>query len=75
MKACHTIHHAVVYIASFVMKIHRFEKIVVGLKSKYIKLCTAARIFVNYKVASLRVNSFLVWIVGFLVNLYGKEML
>ena len=69
MKSCHAVHHTVVNIASLVMQIHRLQKIVVRLQCKNIELSGTSRIFVNYKVSSLGVDSFLMGVIVLLVNL------
>ena len=69
MKARHAIHHAVVHVASFVLQVHGFEKIVVGFQGKHVELSVTAGIFINDEMSPLRVHSFLMRVIFFLINL------
>ena len=72
MKAGLAIHHAVVQVASFVVKIHRLEEVVVGLQGEHIELGVLSRVLVDDKVAPLRVNTLLMGMIFLLVNLKRK---
>ena len=69
MKAGLAIHHAVVQVASFVVKVHRLEEVVVGLQGEHIELRVLARVLVDDKVTPLRVNALLMGVIFLLVNL------
>ena len=69
MKAGLAIHHAVVQVASFVVKVHRLEEVVVGLQGEHIELCVLARVLVYDEVTSLGVNALLMGVIFLLVNL------
>ena len=72
MKAGLAIHLAVVQVASFVVKIHRLEGVVVGLQGEHIELGILARVLVDDKVTPLRVNTLLMRMIFLLVNLKRK---
>ena len=69
MKASLAIHHTVVQVASFVVKVHRLEEVVVRLQGKHIELGVLAGVLVDDKVTALRVNTFLMGMIFLLVNL------
>ena len=72
MKASLAIHHAVVQVASFVVKVHRLEEIVVGLQGEHIELRVLARVLVYNEVTPLRVNTLLMGVIFLLINLQRK---
>ena len=72
MEAGLAIHHTVVQVPSFIVEVHGLEEVVVGLEGEHIELCVSARVLVDDEVSSLRVDSFLVWVVLLLINLQTK---